>query len=114
MYARVAAKSSEEEEEDGAARAERRVGFDRPSCNDERQQGLAGEPDTGGQASLVEADRVRMGATHLLKRRGGDQKGDWVREKASTSSLGGGGGGGGRWSNRLPVAQLSRLASKMG
>ena len=79
VYARVAAKSSEEEE-DGAARAERTVGFGRPSCNDERQQGLAGEPDAGGQAGLVEADWVRVGAAHLLKRRGGDQKGDWVRE----------------------------------
>ena len=55
VYARVAAKSSEEEE-DGAAHAERRVGFDRPNYNDERLQGLAGEPDAGGQAGLVEAD----------------------------------------------------------
>ena len=55
MHARVVAKSSEEEE-DGAARAERRVGFDRPSRNDERLQGLAGEPDARGQAGLVEAD----------------------------------------------------------
>ena len=31
--------------EDGAARAERRVGFDSPSCIDERLQGLAGKPD---------------------------------------------------------------------
>ena len=91
VYARVAAKSSEEEE-DGVARADRRVGFSRPSCNDVRQQGVAGEPDAGGQEGLVEADWVRVGAAHLLKRKGGDKKGDWVREKAGTSSEGGGTG----------------------
>ena len=35
VYARAVAKSSKEEE-DGAACAEKRVGIDRPSCNDER------------------------------------------------------------------------------
>ena len=40
--------------------------------------------------ALVEANRVKLGAAHLLKRRGGDHAGDWVSEKASTSSLGGG------------------------
>ena len=101
VYARVAAKSSEEEE-DGAARAERRMGFDRLSCNDGRQQGLAGETDAGGQAGLVEADWVRVGAAHLLKRKEGDKKGDWVREKAGTSSVAGGGGWGvGGWPSGL-------------
>ena len=94
VYARVAAKSSEEGE-DGAARAEMRVGFDRPNCNDERLQRLAGEPDAGGQAGLVEAGWDRLGAKHLTKHRGVDQKGAWDRETAGTISFWGGGGGGG-------------------
>ena len=88
VYARAAAKSPKEED-DGEARAEKRVGIVCPSCNDDRQKEMAGEPDTGGQTSLVEADWGKVGAAHLLKRIGGDQ-GDWVREKVGTSSLGGG------------------------
>ena len=88
MYARAVAKCPKEED-DREARAEKRVGIDRPNCNYDRQKGMAGEPDTGGQTGLVEAEWGKVGAAHLLKRRGGDQ-GDWVREKAGTSSLGGG------------------------
>ena len=88
VYAKAAAKSPKEED-DGEARAEKRVGIVCPNCNDDRQKEMAGEPDTGGQTGLVEADWGKVGAAHLLKRRGGDQ-GDWVREKVGTSSLGGG------------------------
>ena len=66
------AAKSLKEEDDGAARAETRVGIVRPSCNDDRQKGMAWESDAGGQAGLVEAERVKFGAAHLLKRRGGD------------------------------------------
>ena len=89
VYARAVVKSPKEEE-DGAARAEKRVGIDRPSCNDDRQKGMAGESDAGGQVGLVEAEWVKLGAAHLLKRRGGDQVGDWVSERVGISSLGGG------------------------
>ena len=51
---------------------------------------MAWESDAGGQSGLVEAERVKFEATHLLKRRGGDYVGEWVFEKAGSSSLGGG------------------------
>ena len=55
MYARANAKSPKEED-DGEVRAEKRVGIVCPSCNDDRQREMAGEPDTGGQTGPVEAD----------------------------------------------------------
>ena len=88
VRARAAAKSPKEEE-DGAARDETRVRIVRPSCNDDRQKGMAWESDAGGQAGLVEAERVKLGPTHLLKRRGGDHVGDWIIEKTGSSSLAG-------------------------
>ena len=87
MYARVAAKSSEEEE-DEEARAERRMGFGRPSFNDGRQQEMVGETDAVGQPGHVEAECVRVGDAHLWRRRGGNKKGDWSRYKAGTSNVG--------------------------
>ena len=87
VYARVTAKSSEEGE-DGTARAERRVGFDRPKRNDERLQKVVGEPDARGQAGLVGAGGDSLGSDHLLKHRWEDQKGAWDRETAGTFSLG--------------------------
>ena len=89
MRAKAAAKSLKEED-DGAARAEMRVGIIHPNCNDVRQKGMTGESDAGGQASLVEAEVIKSGAAHLLKRRGGDHVGDWAIEKAGSSGLGGG------------------------
>ena len=89
VRARATTKSLKEEE-DGAARVEMRVGIICPSCNDVGQKGMAGESDVGGQAGLVEAEVVKSGAAHLLKRRGGDHVGDWAIEKAGSSGLGGG------------------------
>ena len=106
MRVRAAAKSLKEE--DGAARAEMRVGIIRPSCNADRQKGMAWESDVGGQSGLVEAESVKFEAAHLLKRRGGDYIGDWVIEKVGSSRLGVG------WSNRMLLAQLIGLASEMG
>ena len=88
VYARVAAKSPKEED-DGEVRAEKRVGIDYPSYNDDRQREMAGQPDTGGQTGPVEANWGKVRAAHLMKRRGGDQ-GDWVREKVGTNGVGGG------------------------
>ena len=51
VYARAAAKSPKEEE-DEAARVEKRVGIDRPSCNDDKQKGLAGQSDAGDMRVL--------------------------------------------------------------
>ena len=89
VRARVVTKSLKEEE-DGAAHAETRVGIVRPSCNDDREKGMAWEFDVGGQAGLFEVERVKLGAAHLLKLRGRDHVGDWVFEKAGSSSLGDG------------------------
>ena len=55
----------------------------------------------------VEAVWGKVGAAHLLKRRGGDQ-GDWVREKVGTSRLGVG------LSSGQPLVQLIGLDSEMG
>ena len=107
VRARAAAKSLKEEE-DGAARAEMRVGIIRPNCNDDRQKGMAWESNARGQAGLVEAERVKFGATHLLKRRGGDHVGDWVIEKAGSSSLGGG------LVQRVAIGPTNRVGFKNG
>ena len=75
VRARVVAKRLTEEE-DRTARAEMRMGIIRLSCNDDRQKRMAWESDAGGQSGLVEAERVKFEAAHLLKRRGGDYVGD--------------------------------------
>ena len=89
-YARATAKNSEEGE-DGTARAEWRVGFDRPNHKDERLQRLqkaAGIPDARGQAGLLGAGGDSLGSVHLWKHRWEDQKGAWEREVDRTFNLG--------------------------
>ena len=95
-FARVAAKSLEDEE-DVEARAERRMVFGRPRSNDGRQQGMVDRKEwqerqqgMAGQMGHVGTECVRVGPTQLRKRRGGNKKGEWVREKAGISSVGGG------------------------
>ena len=73
VYATGSAKSPKEED-DGEVRAEKRVGFDGLSCNDDRQREETGQPDTGGQRQTGsdKANWGKVGAAQLMKRRGGD------------------------------------------